>query len=96
MVGLDRQRRHPVAVTGDRLAPPAVAFPRPGDLAAEAPMDQHGLDGRALGDGLVGRLLQPDELTATVKAVGGDHEGGLESDRRDATAPAPNPEKHGV
>ena len=55
-IGLDRQRRRTVALTGDGLVPPAVASRRPRDLASEAPVDQDVLDRRALSHRLVGRL----------------------------------------
>ena len=76
-VSLDRQRRRPVILAGEGLVPPVVAPPRPGDLAAEATIDEHRLDRWALGHGLVGRLLQFHDLTAAVEAVGRDQEPGL-------------------
>ena len=76
-VGLDRQGRRPVILAGDGLVPPVVAPRRPGDLAAEATMDEHRPDRGALGHGLVGRLLQLHDLAATVEAVGRDQELGL-------------------
>ena len=76
-VGLDLPRRRAVTLVGNGLVPPAITLLRPGDLAAEGAMDEHGLDGWAPGHGLVGRLLQLHDLTAATKAVGRDHERGL-------------------
>ncbi len=76
-IGLDRERRSPVALSGHRVVPPAVASGRPRDLPAEPPVDEHGGDRRALGHGLVGRLLHRHDLAAPVEAVRRDQQPGL-------------------
>ena len=71
-VKLDGQRGAGVRLPADQLVPPGIAPLGPRNLAPEPLVDDHVLDRRRCGHGLVGGLLHPHDLAAAVEAVGRD------------------------
>ncbi len=74
MLRLDGHRRAVLRLALDDVVPPVVAPRDHVDAIAKAVDDDDVLDRRAVGDGLVGVVLEVDLVAATVAAVGRDQD----------------------
>ena len=77
MLGVDRFRLAGDRLPGDDVMPPDVTTLGPADLLLGAPDHQDLLDRARLGDGVVGILLQRNDVALAVAPVGGDEHLGL-------------------
>ena len=66
-------------LAGDDVVPPEVPAGRPRDAGAGAAVDDHVLDARRLGHGLVGRLLHGHDMAPAHEGIRGDQHPGLAS-----------------
>ncbi len=71
---LDRDGRAVLGLAIDEVVPPMVAVRHHVDVVAETPDHDRGLDGGRVGERLVGVMLEPDLLAATVATVRGDQD----------------------
>ena len=73
---IERRRRALFGLAGDEIVPPDVAPAFPRDVAALVAPDDDPLDRTALGQRLIGFLLQRDRPPAALQEIGGEQHSG--------------------